>query len=353
MKQIPASLLTLTAGIVITLVSLWYGNNHGLLPVQASAEAPLVDGLFDVMVVIATALFIIVEGTIVYFVIRYRRRKGDDSDGVPLEGNLELEAFWTAIPAIIVIGLGIYSVDVYRDMGGLSVGAHAMHSSMMGQSHATLLAEAPSPVNSDVSPLLADGSEAGSSDQGTAEYGFGAAPDVNGQAADVQVNITGLQYAWLFNYPDGGMITGELHIPANKDVQLNIEAQDVIHSFWVPAFRLKQDAIPGKPTQLRFVATRPGTYDVVCAELCGSYHGSMRTQVIVHTEEEFSQWVDENRIAQGPESVGAIAAAPSTPVASPSDVSLPIDTSAMSKADYLAPYGEELGISPDHLPHHS
>ena len=107
MKNIPSSLLALTAGIAITLISLWYGNNHGLLPVQASVQAPMVDNLFNVMVIIATALFIIVEGTILYFAIRYRRRKGDDGDGIPLEGNLQHDALWTANPANIVIGLGI------------------------------------------------------------------------------------------------------------------------------------------------------------------------------------------------------------------------------------------------------
>ncbi|NEP76328.1 cytochrome c oxidase subunit II [Okeania sp. SIO2G5] len=364
MKQIPASLLTLTAGIVITLVSLWYGNHHNLLPVQASAEAPIVDGLFDVMVVIGTALFIIVEGAILFFAIRYRRRKGDDSDGVPLEGNLELEVFWTAIPAIIVIGLGLYSVDVYRDMGGLSVGDHSMHSSsMMGQSQSTLVAQAPTSTVSDVPTLLADGSGGSSPDEVVPKYGFGASPNAEGQDANVLVNVTGLQYAWIFNYPDGGMITGELHIPVNQDVQLNIEAKDVIHSFWVPAFRLKQDALPGQVAQLRFVATKPGTYDIVCAELCGSYHGSMRSQVVVHTEDEFAQWLTDNRVAQAPESEEggdrviatalSTATLPTATLAAASDLSLPVDTAALSKQEYLAPYGEELNVSVDHLPHHS
>ena len=347
MKNIPSPLLTLTAGIVITLISLWYGNNHGLLPVQASVQAPLVDNLFNVMVIIATALFIIVEGAILYFAIRYRRRKGDDGDGIPLEGNLELEAFWTAIPAIIVIGLGIYSVDVFRDMGGLAVGEHAMHSSAeMSQAQGTLVAQAPSAIATDAPTLLADASDSTPDEPVVPRYGFGAAPNAEGQSADVLINVTGLQYAWLFNYPDGGMITGELHIPVNQDVQLNIEAKDVLHSFWVPAFRLKQDAIPGKPTELRFVANRPGTYDVVCAELCGSYHGSMRTKVIVHEEGDFEQWVNDNRIAQVPAEDGEVATLPV-----PTNAHLSVSTTAMTKADYLTPYSDEMGIESDHLPH--
>ncbi|NEQ99077.1 MAG: cytochrome c oxidase subunit II [Cyanothece sp. SIO2G6] len=343
MKQIPASLLTLVAGIVITLISFWVGSHNNLLPIQASTAAPAVDSIFNVMVIIGTALFIIVEGAILYFAIRYRRPKDDDSDGVPLEGNLQLEIFWTAIPAIIVIGLGVYSVDVYREMGGLSVGEHAMHSSMMmGQASSTLVAQAPSDVVSDVPTLLADASD---DDASTAKYGFGAAPGAEEQAPDVVVNVTGMQFAWLYEYPnEDDLMTAELHIPVNKDVQLNLEATDVIHSFWVPAFRLKQDAIPGKPTQLRFVATRPGTYDVVCAELCGSYHGGMRSEVIVHTEEEYQEWlVEEMEYAMGSNDEGAIASA---------SAALPVDTTQLSTAEYLAPYSEEWGVSPTHLPQH-
>lgn len=352
MKQIPASLLTLVAGIVITLISLWAGSHNNLLPIQASTAAPAVDGLFNVMVIIGTALFIIVEGAIIYFAIRYRRPKDDDSDGIPLEGNLQLEIFWTAIPAIIVIGLGVYSVDVYREMGGLSVGEHAMHSSMMGQASSTLIAQAPSDVVSDIPTPLADAEFAdaeGDSGPGT-RYGFGAAPGAEEQDPDVVVKVTGMQFAWLYEYPDADdLMTAELHIPVNKDIQLNLEAVDVIHSFWVPAFRLKQDAIPGKPTQLRFVATRPGTYDVVCAELCGSYHGGMRSEVIVHSEAEYEEWLAaESGYAMGSDGEGAMAQGR---IASTASSSLPIDTTQLSTVEYLAPYGEEWGVSPSHLPH--
>lgn len=128
MEQIPASIWTLTAGVVVTLISFWVGHHHGLLPEQASEQAPLVDNFFDIMLTIGTALFLVVQGAIILFVIRYRRRPGDEGDGVPVEGNLPLEAFWTAIPALIVIFLGIYSVDIFQRMGGLNPGDHAMHS---------------------------------------------------------------------------------------------------------------------------------------------------------------------------------------------------------------------------------
>jgi cytochrome c oxidase subunit 2 len=287
---------TLVIGVIVTLISLWVGQNHGLLPEQASAQAPLVDGFFNVMVTIGTALFLVVEGAILFFAIKYRRRPGDDTDGVPSSENFALEVFWTAIPAIIVIGLGVYSVEVFRDMGGFAP-ASVSHN-MMAHTHSH------SPVANMPGSAMAAGMIADSEGMTTetaatptdAKYGFGATPQERSQPADLVVNVAGMQFAWIFTYPDTGVTSGELHVPIGKDVQLNISATDVIHSFWVPQFRLKQDAIPGQPTELRFVATKTGEYPVVCAELCGGYHGAMRSQVIVYTPEDYDRWLEENRV---------------------------------------------------------
>ncbi|MFM6277485.1 MAG: cytochrome c oxidase subunit II, partial [Dolichospermum sp.] len=261
MQKVPVSLWTLLAGMIIAPISIWIGQNHHLLPEAASQQAPLVDGFFNIMFTIAVALFLVVEGTILLFLVIYRRRKGDNSDGVTVEGNLSLEIFWTAIPTVIVIFLGIYSVDIYNQMGGFGVGSHPHHESttVMNVSHTT-------------------------------NIGIGENPQTKNKPADLVVDVKGMQFAWLFNYPVSGVSAGELHVPVGTDVQLNLSADDVIHSFWVPQFRLKQDAIPGVPTQLRFTATKTGTYPVVCTELCGGYHGSMRTQVIVHEREDFDAW---------------------------------------------------------------
>src|SRR5579883_1554879 len=214
MKQIPASLLTLIAGVVVTLISLWVGQHHGLLPEQASEQAPLVDNFFNVMVTIATALFLVVQGAIVLFIIQFRQRKGDDTDGVPIEGNFSLEIVWTAIPAIIVIGLGVYSVDVYERMGGFAP-SH-LHGMMAHQA-------APAPGSAMAATLVADASSTTDSTNATptAKYGFGA-PTAESGKADLVVNVTGLQYAWLFNYPESGVTAGELHVPLGKPVQLNL-----------------------------------------------------------------------------------------------------------------------------------
>lgn len=331
MQQIPASLLTLTAGVLVTLISLWVGQHHGLLPEQASEQAPLVDGFFNLMVTIGTALFLVVQGAILLFAIKFRRRAGDDTDGVPIEGNFSLEIFWTAIPALIVIGLGVYSVEVYQQMGGFSPAG-----AMVGHAHATMAHQTGSAI---AAPLIADSEilpeESPPTEVVAPQYGFGATPAEQGKPADLVVNVVGMQYAWIFNYPDRGVTSGELHVPIGKDVQVNISAQDVIHSFWVPQFRLKQDAIPGQPSELRFVATKVGSFPIVCAELCGSYHGSMRTQVVVHPLEAFDQWVQENQVAQGQPLPQAMAA----------------NLVDRSPSDFLAPYAQEIGVTAETIAH--
>ena len=280
MGQIPVSLITLVVGIAVTLTSIWIGQHNGLLPEQASVQAPLVDNFFNTMIGIAFALYVLVQGAIILFAIQYRQRKGDESDGVPVEGNVSLEAFWTLIPAVIVMGLGIYSVDIFSQMGGF---APAQNSQAVAANPDYALELAANPEEIDPESLLTNK---------LPTFGYGGDP----ASTDLTIEVTGLQYAWLFNYPDYDILAGELHVPVDSSVQLNIQAQDVIHSFWVPQFRLKQDAIPGQPTQLNFTASRPGTYPVVCAELCGAYHGGMRTQVVVESAEEFAAWVEENQV---------------------------------------------------------
>ncbi|NJK60541.1 MAG: hypothetical protein HC918_10260 [Oscillatoriales cyanobacterium SM2_1_8] len=110
-------------------------------------------------------------------------------------------------------------------------------------------------------------------------------------ADTIRVSVQGIQYAWMFSYPGTEVVTGELHVPAGQRVRLDLEAEDVIHSFWVPQLRIKQDAIPGMATYLEFTPTRVGEYPVVCAELCGAYHGAMRTQMVVHTAAGFEEWL--------------------------------------------------------------
>ncbi|MGB3404431.1 MAG: cytochrome c oxidase subunit II [Microcoleaceae cyanobacterium] len=324
--NIPSTILTMLFGIALTLVSLWYGQHNDLMPVAASAEAGEVDILFRAMLTIAFGLALFVQCILVFSMVKFRRRPDDNTDGPPIHGNIPLEIVWTAIPAIIVLAIGIYSFEIYNQMGGLDpmvanvADIHAHHH----RSGSAIAAPLPGSEDSLDTPVTPRAQVA---------IGIGASPDEQGQTADVVVDVMGLQYAWIFTYQGSGVVAGELHVPVDQEVQLNIVAQDVLHAFWLPELRLKQDAIPGRTTQLRFKPTKPGTYPVVCAELCGGYHGSMRTQMVVQTPEEYDAWVEENAIAQSLDN-------PQTVAMNPAD---------MTETEFLAPYAEDLGVSADTL----
>ena len=297
----------------MTLISLWYGQNHGLLPLAASNDAGEVDQLFNFMMTIATGLFLLVEGVLVYSVIKFRRKKGDTTDGPPVEGNVPLEIVWTAIPTVIVFILSIYSFEIYNRMGGLdpmAAGdpgpqlAHAHH-------HSQLVAMAPNQQN--------------------VALGLGVSPDSQQGIDPLEIKVNGIQYAWVFTYPEG-VISGEIHVPVNRPVALNMTAGDVIHAFWLPEFRIKQDVIPGRETNLVFTPTKVGQYPVICAELCGAYHGGMKTQLYVQSEEDYQKWIQENTFAMNDEGNQSIAM-----------------NSESTDTEFLAPYAKDLGVDSDTL----
>lgn len=346
--NIPGSITTLLIGIGLTVISFWYGQNHGLMPVAASAEAAGIDSLFDLMITIGTGLFLIVQGTLIYSFFKFRRQPDDDTDGPYIEGNIPLEILWTAIPAVIVLIIAVYSFEVYGRIGGLDPMSHSSmahapttHQVAYGSGAAIAAPLAPTDSTPHASMVMAatDPATAAVRDQsipqrqdapemGVTAPRIGATPDNAGQPAEYVIKATGLQFAWLFTYPDTGIVAGELHVPVGKEILLNITANDVLHAFWVPEFRLKQDAIPGRESELRFTPTRIGEYDVICAELCGAYHGVMKTKVIAQSQADFDAWVQEQQVASHPDALTtAIAANPATP------------------DQFLAPFVQDLGIN--------
>ena len=357
--KIPGSIWTLLIGIVLTLFSLWYGQNHGLLPVAATDEAVLVDGLFNTMMTVSIGLFLLVEGILIYSAFKFRRRPDDNTDAAPVFGNVPLEILWTAIPAIVVLGISIYSFDVYNSIGGFD--AHDAHGAMQpqamkmpGSAIAATLSDNPPNLNQQKSDAaMQDPATAAvrNTDQipqkndapslGIVSPSLGASKATEANSPEFAVNITAMQYAWIFTYPDTGVISSELHVPIGRQVVANMSANDVIHAFWVPEFRLKQDVIPGRQTEVRFTPRTEGTYPLICAELCGPYHGAMNTKVIVEPQQAFDQWMQEQQVAQADTLNSAIALNPN-------------DKSAN---DFLAPYTHDLGINPQMLDqvssHHS
>ena len=306
---IPPALITLLVGMALVLAGLWVGYNVSMLPIDASSNAPVYDALFKVLFSIGTVLFLGIVGVLIFSLVRFRRRRGDSSDGAAVEGNLPLEIVWTAIPAVVVLFVGIYSYDIYERMGGMTplndhgalhtaqpASDHHHHGGTHGSKQAILASSSSAPASTAVQ------------EPGRVWAGIGTN---TGEEQTLTVDVTAMQFAFIFHYPEGNIVSGELHIPADRPVSLNMEARDVIHAFWVPQFRLKQDVIPGQPTLLSFTATRPGTYPIVCAELCGPYHGGMRSSVVVHQPADFDAWLSKNT----PPVPATVASSGSTPTA--------------------------------------
>ena len=278
---IPGSILTLVAGVFLALISLWVGQNINLMPVAAADDASTVDALFKVLFSIGVGLLLGITAMLVVALVHFRRRSGDHLDGPAVEGNLPLEIFWTAVPAIVILIVGVYSYDIYARMGGMADFSH--HTSMPPQENVE-----------------------------TASSGHPADPETviwggidRAEGAAFPVEVTAMQFAFVFHYPQQNFTTGELHLPQGQPVELQLKSNDVIHAFWVPEFRLKQDVIPGQPTVLGFTANRQGNYDIICAELCGPYHGGMRSKVVVEDAGNFEKWLMRNTpatVATTPES---------------------------------------------------
>tara|TARA_B100000900_G_scaffold295207_1_gene253862 strand:- start:219 stop:677 length:459 start_codon:yes stop_codon:yes gene_type:complete len=125
--------------------------------------------------------------------------------------------------------------------------------------------------------------------------GISQASNNNSGIGDLNIEVTAMQFAFLFNYPKGEFISGELHVPVNEKISIKMESKDVIHAFWVPEFRIKQDIIPGQPTILNFTPTKVGKYPIICAELCGPYHGGMRASIIVENPSDYETWFNQNK----------------------------------------------------------
>lgn len=239
-----------------------------LFPPQASAESQQVDDLFKLMIFIGGAVFLLVQFALVYSAWRFRARPGDTSDGPPLHGNTTLETVWTAFPAVIVLILTVLSYQVWT----------------------TNRSEKP-----DEQIVHATG----------ARFAWQFAYDVPVTPLPDDVVLTDLSASLQEDIADDGIITinsNFLHTYVGRPVHVQMQSRDVIHAFWIPAMRIKQDVIPGRLTEVRFTPILvegeeyPATYPVVCAELCGGGHGQMRVPdgVVVHeTEEDFNNWLAE------------------------------------------------------------
>jgi cytochrome c oxidase subunit 2 len=230
-------------GILIIAGGFFIGTlTPNIVPVEGSAEAQQVDGLFRFMLVIGAAIFLLVNGVLAVSIIRFRARANDYSDGPPIQGNTTLEFVWTLIPAIIVTVLTLYAYSVWNNI--TSVKPNEQVVDVTGQRFAWT--------------FTYDVTEADLGDLGVAREQL--SEDVTASFVDGG--------ALTFNYP-------QLATWVGKPVHVQLHTQDVNHAFWIPGMRIKQDLLAGRVTDIRFTPIEAGVYRIVCAELCGSGHGDM------------------------------------------------------------------------------
>jgi cytochrome c oxidase subunit 2 len=217
--------------VVGVAVLSWVGLNAvGLMPEEASAQAASIDQLFNLELIFISFLFALIVVPMAYSLVVFRRRNGETGDGEHIEGNTRLEIGWTIVPLFIVIG--------FAWIGAWSLGETRRE-------------------------------------------------DPNAMV----IQVTGFQWGWQFEYPEyGGFSSDTLYLPKGRQVVLKMESRDVVHSFWVPEFRVKQDLVPGRVTEYRITPIEDGAFKVRCAELCGTRHAYMEAPVNVVDQAEFESW---------------------------------------------------------------
>jgi len=262
------TILTLgTLAIALALVSWWMGEqSYTWFPPQASAESQLIDRLFSFLVAIGTFIFLGVVGTIVYVALFQQASKYDTSDGPHIEGNVTLEIVWTAIPFILVVGIAAYSYHIYDRISILGPMEH-VHESMAHNMASETPAIAPVAAESNDSNAIAN--------------------------PEVVIAVKSRQWAWEFYYPDRQVTTAELHLPADQRISLQLTSEDVIHGFYIPAFRVKQDIIPGRAITLKFTPIREGRYRLRDSQYSGTYFAAMQADVVVESSDSYQQWLTD------------------------------------------------------------
>ncbi len=221
-----------------------------VLPVAAE-PAGQIDALFKFLAVFGSAIFIYVTGYIVYFCIAFRRPADApvDAIGVQTHGNVQLEIWWTVVPALLVVVLGIFSIDIW--------------------------------------------------------YGLQTT-----RGDGLTLESIGHQFLFEFRYPTlKQSVDNELHVPVGTPITMQVTSADVIHSFWVPEVRIKADMVPGLINTLRFTPERVGTYRIICTEFCGTLHGKMVATMYIDTPAAYDKWLADTSRAQAAHPGGAAAAA--------------------------------------------
>ncbi|MBW4444992.1 MAG: cytochrome c oxidase subunit II [Plectolyngbya sp. WJT66-NPBG17] len=251
MRTFNVVLLAAWVGVIIFASHTMGQQAYNWLPIAAAAEAEPVGHLFSFLVTLGTIVFLSVMGVLVYSILFYRA--SDTSDAPAIRGNPKLEITWTVIPILLVIWIASYSYNIYQRMNTLG---------SLPLVHFHLLED----------PTYA---ETGSSDMQTGE----------------QIEVIAKQWSWSFRYPNQDVTSTELHLPVNRPAHLMLRSEDVVHGFYVPNFRIKQDIVPNQTIAFKFTPNRIGQYQLHDSQFSGTYFALMEATVYVDSLEHYNQWL--------------------------------------------------------------
>ena len=294
-------IITIAVGLNLVIAKLMANWSYSWFPPQASSAAPYVDDLFALETGIGSFIFFGCTGFMGWVLLFNRAGKYDESDGAPIEGNTKLEITWTIIPLVTVFLIATYSMDVNMKLQTLG----PKHKYAIGTDPTVLIAKDP---KADIGPI----------------------------------DVIARQWSWEFIYPNG-VRSSELHLPVDQRVNFRLISEDVIHSFFVPAFRLKQDIIPGSIISYSLTPTKEGRFRLRDAMFSGAYFSQNQTNVVVESEATYTNWLKttarqplqpgldpgralyERRLARGDKGWATVPPAPPPQVNDPGDPSIPHD----------------------------
>ncbi|MBA3745877.1 MAG: cytochrome c oxidase subunit II [Solirubrobacterales bacterium] len=229
-------------GVIASAIGIAVGLAIEWFPQQGSTQAKTIDNLWDLLIIVSVPVFVLVTVVVLFSVWKFHVRPGEELlDGPPIHGNTRLEVIWTAIPAVVLVALCSWAYIELRKIE-------------------------------------------------------------EAQANEMRIDVVAQQFAWSYEYPQAGgkpVRSTVLYLPIDQPVRFNVKARDVLHDFWVPAFRMKVDAVPGISTRYRITPRQLGTYPVVCAELCGLGHSVMRSRAQVVSREAFDAWMEKQKAPAG------------------------------------------------------
>lgn len=266
MLKLRAILIMTVYAIFATFASIWMAKQaYSWFPPEAAAESKLLDDLFSLFTGLGTFIYLGVIGPFVYSLLFHRAKKYDLSDGPPIEGNTWLEVIWTAVPLLLVVTLAFVSYRTYDKM--------AIRGPMeLVHLHMPQIVE----------PVYAEPFD--STPQQQIQNAVESAPIE-------EIDVTARQWAWVFHYPKQDVTSTELHLPVDRRVRFKLHSEDVLHGFYVPAFRLNQYVVPRKDIDLELTPVKTGTYRLRDSMYSGTYFAANQTDVVVQSPSDYQQWL--------------------------------------------------------------